>query len=89
MTTHTQTMQDKTSPDIAVSDTAADHVRLGFNPSGDPTVASIKRRTGELISLMELIRDRYDAHAGREAAIAITHLQTASMWCVLAATKKL
>ena len=72
---------------IAVSPTAKDAVRQDFNPSQDPTVADLKRRTAELISLMELIRDR--GVAGREASVAITQLQTASMWCVLAATKGL
>jgi len=72
-----------------VSDTAADAVRLKFNPSGNSDVADIKEMTSKLIHRMELIRDRNGGAAGREAAVAITNLQTASMWCVLAATKGL
>ena len=70
-----------------VSSTARDAVRRDFNPSGSPEVAEIKRMTSELITFMEGIRDRPGGTAGREAAVAITNLQTASMWCVLAATK--
>jgi hypothetical protein len=75
------------SPSITA--TAADAVRKNFNPSGNQDVADIKQRTAELIAIMETIRDRNGSVAGREAAIAITNLQTASMWCVLAATKGL
>jgi hypothetical protein len=71
------------------SPSANEAVRRDFNPSGSPDVAAIKERTSELITIMETIRDRDGGKAGREAAIAITNLQTASMWCVLAATKNL
>lgn len=71
------------------SETAKEAVRRDFNPSGSADVAAIKERTSELIAMMEVIRDRDGSKAGREAAIAITNLQTASMWCVLAATKGL
>ena len=77
------------TPTAGLSATAADAVRLGFNPSKSPDVEQIKQRTAELIALMEIIRDRERGLAGREAAVAITSLQTASMWCVLAATKGL
>ena len=72
-----------------MSDTANEAVRRNFNPSGNSDVAAIKERTSELITIMEGIRDRDNGKAGREAAVAITNLQTASMWCVLAATKGL
>jgi hypothetical protein len=71
------------------SETAKEAVRRDFNPSGNSDVAAIKERTSELIAMMEVIRDRDGGKAGREAAVAITNLQTASMWCVLAATKGL
>ena len=74
---------------MTISTTAADAVRKDFNPSGNTDVTAIKLRTAELISIMEVIRDRNGGAAGREAAVAITNLQTASMWCVLAATKGL
>lgn len=71
------------------SGTAADAVRKNFNPSGSQEVAEIKAMTAALITKMEGIRDRDGGKAGREAAVAITNIQTASMWCVLAATKGL
>lgn len=74
---------------MTISESAADAVRQKFNPSNSSDVADIKQRTAELISIMEKIRERDGGKAGREAAVAITNLQTASMWCVLAATKGL
>ena len=75
--------------DIETTETAKDAVRKDFNPSGNQDVADIKAITASLVSKMEQIRDRNNGLAGREAAVAITNLQTASMWCVLAATKGL
>lgn len=72
--------------DIETTATAKDAVRKDFNPSGNQDVAEIKAITASLISKMEMIRDRDGGKAGREAAVAITQIQTASMWCVLAAT---
>lgn len=70
-----------------ITPTASDAIRFKFNPSNMDDVAYIKTLTGTLISFMEGVRDRDSGKAGREAAVAITNLQTASMWCVLAATK--
>ena len=75
--------------DIETTATAKDAVRKDFNPSGNQDVAEIKAATAALVTKMEGIRDRNNGLAGREAAVAITNLQTASMWCVLAATKGL
>lgn len=74
---------------VDISPTAADAIRHKFNPSDRGDVASIKDLTGTLITMLERIRDRDDGKAGREAAVAITNIQTASMWAVLAATKGL
>lgn len=74
---------------VVISATAVDAIRHKFNPSDLGDVAKIKDLTGTLITVMEGIRDRNGGKAGREAAVAITNLQTASMWCVLAATKGL
>jgi hypothetical protein len=81
-------VSSKTIP-VNVSPTAADAIRHKFNPSDRGDVATIKDLTGTLITFMEGIRERDGGKAGREAAVAITNLQTASMWCVLAATKGL
>ncbi len=75
--------------EVTVSASAADAIRHKFNPSDRGDVAYIKDLTGTLITFMENIRERNGGKAGREAAVAITNLQTASMWCVLAATKGL
>lgn len=75
--------------DVAISASASDAIRHKFNPSDRSDVAYIKDLTGTLITFMEGIRERDGGKAGREAAVAITNLQTASMWCVLAATKGL
>lgn len=83
-----QGTEAKTIP-VTISATAADAIRHKFNPSDRGDVAYIKDLTGTLITFMEGIRERDGGKAGREAAVAITNLQTASMWCVLAATKGL
>jgi hypothetical protein len=75
--------------DVNISETAADAIRHKFNPSDSGDVARIKDLTGTLITFLEEIRDRNGGKAGREAAVAITNIQTASMWAVLAATKGL
>ncbi len=57
---------------MAVTDT-------GFNPSGDPTIHAIKSKTNELADLIEALP------AGRRRSVALTQLETASMWAVKAA----
>lgn len=74
---------------VNISPSAADAIRHKFNPSDRSDVAEIKDLTGTLITMLEGIRDRDGGKAGREAAVAITNIQTASMWAVLAATKGL
>ena len=82
------TMADKTIA-VTISESAADAIRHKFNPSDSSDVAYIKDLTGTLITKLETIRERNGGLAGREAAVAITNIQTASMWAVLAATKGL
>ncbi len=74
---------------VEISPTAADAIRHKFNPSDRGDVACIKDLTGTLITMLEEIGKRNDALAIAEATIAIRHVQTASMWSVLAATKGL
>ena len=57
---------------MAVTDTA-------FNPSGDPKIAEIKAAANALAALIEALP------AGRRRAVALTNLETASMWAVKAA----
>lgn len=68
-----------------LSESAKEAIRFTFNPSGDATVHRIKFLAAALVTEYEKIRD--NGPGGREAAVAITNLQTASMWGVLAATK--
>lgn len=73
----------------SVSEEAQESIRLSFNPSGDATVMRIKLLACALMTEYQKIRDSHMPSAAREAAVAITNLQTASMWGVLAATKGL
>lgn len=50
-----------------------------FNPSGDPKIADIKAKANELAELIETI------HPGRRRSLALTYLETASMYAVKAA----
>ncbi len=73
---------------VSISETAAKLVRLKFNPSGIDKVATIKALAAALISECEAMRDGKGPGA-REAAIAITELQGASMFAVASATAHL
>lgn len=68
-----------------ITNSAAELVRMGFNPSTLERVDRIKALAAALISECEAIRDS-DGDGGREAAIAITQVQGASMFAVAAAT---
>lgn len=65
-----------------ISKSAAEAVRLSFNPSALPEVEELKLIMGAWITRVEALKGR----AAREASVAITNAQTASMWGVLAAT---
>lgn len=70
-----------------ISNTAAKAVRYDFNPSTKSDISEIKELTATLISKLEAIYE--GASDGEQAALskcAIRHVQTASMWSVLAAT---
>ena len=82
---HTAAIPDGTS---TISNTAAETVRMGFNPSRLEPVDRMKALAAALISECEAIRDG-KGKGGREAAIAITQLQGATMFAVAAATADL
>jgi hypothetical protein len=71
---------------VPVSTSAAALVRAGFNPSGNIRVGLLKTMAAAMISELETIRDDREHPGAREAAIAITQLQGASMFAVAAAT---
>ena len=50
-----------------------------FNPSGNPVIAEIKEATNALAAIIEWLP------AGRRRSVALTSLETASMWAVKAA----
>ena len=50
-----------------------------FNPSGDQAVADIKAASNALAALIEALPP------GRRRSVALTNLETASMWAVKAA----
>lgn len=82
VTIHTAALPDETAQ---ITNSAADIVRMGFNPSSLPQVDAIKALAAALISACEGLKAGPGA---REAAIAITHAQTASMFAVAAATAR-
>jgi len=62
-------------------------VGLTFNPSQDPTVATIKRLCADLIDeIHELRTNQPNSEIARMASVAITEIQTGQMWAVKAAT---
>ena len=71
-----------------ITNTAADLVRMGFNPSQMPQVDRLKALAAAFVSECEAMRDARGKGA-REAAIAITEMQGASMFAVAAATADL
>lgn len=73
---------------VEISEEAQRRVRLTFNPSGDLRVVRLKALAAAFIS--ECIDGQAAIPEGaREFAVAITNMQTASMWGVLAATARL
>ncbi len=85
VTIHTAAIPDgKTS----ITNSAAELVRMGFNPSRLESVDRIKALAAALVSECETIRN-VGGKGAREASIAITEFQGASMFAVAAATADL
>lgn len=69
-------------------------IRTNFNPSGDGQVRRLKLFAAAYMTEVQRIRDANlgdvpGSYAARQAAISLTHIQTASMFAVLAATERL
>ncbi len=77
-----------TGVEIPITDEAAELVRFSFNPSGLDSVNRLKSLSAAFIAECQR-QQQGKVEAGREFAVAITNMQTASMWAVLAATKGL
>jgi len=73
--------------EVEISETALEAIRHKFNPSALMTVTRLKTLAAAFISECE--RQGHATPAAREFAVAITNMQTTSMWSVLGATKGL
>jgi hypothetical protein len=77
-----------TGVEVPITQEGAEAVRFTFNPSGLESVNRIKSLAAALISEMKA-QQAAKPEAGREFAVAVTEVQTASMWAVAGATKGL
>lgn len=82
---HTAALDGAEAP---ISDSAAKLVRMRFNPSTMHRVDRLKALVAAAITECEAIRDE-KGEGAREASVAITQLQGASMFAVAAATAEL
>ncbi len=83
---HTAAIPDQ---DVNISDEAAAVVRMSFNPSSLPTVDCLKALAAAFISMCADVSGAPNSSGkpvSRECAIAMTHMETAAMWAVKAAT---
>jgi hypothetical protein len=77
-------MADEAQKELSFGEKA---VGLSFNPSGDPTVVTLKQQAAAFIdSCHEAQAVAEDPEVKRMYALAITELQVAQMWSVKAAT---
>ena len=79
---NTSTLTDEV---VSITDEAAQAVRMGFNPSAVRRVDRLKALAAAFISECKLGQAELP-EGSREFAVAVTNMQTASMWGVLAAT---
>jgi hypothetical protein len=70
---------------VPIQQSAADAVRMTSNPSAKPQVERLKALAAAFISECDRVAAEVP-NSGREAAVARTNMQSASMWAVLAAT---
>lgn len=80
---------DGTLDVVSVTGEAEAAVRFTFNPSGLQNVNRLKALAAAFITECKRIQAEAPGPgpgAARDAAVAITNMQTASMWGVLAAT---
>ena len=72
----------------SISNDAAARVRMGFNPSKRVNADRMKALAAAFMTECEIVRDAGGPGA-RDAAVAITQMQGASMFAVAAATADL
>lgn len=73
---------------VTLDPRAIEAIRLNFNPSNLKNVTKLKMLAAAFLSECFSQQDA-NSKAGREFAVALTNMQTASMWSVLGATKGL
>lgn len=80
------------SGSVEITTEGAERARLTFNPSGNKRVDRIKTIVAALYSeigeIAKLAREQKNDVAGREAATAMTQIQSGAMFAVSAATEK-
>lgn len=85
MTLTVTTRHDGIDRVVTVTDEAKAAVRLAFNPSQLERVTRLKSLAAAFITECKMGQAELP-EAAREYAVAITNMQQASMWAVLAAT---
>ena len=76
--------------EVPIQPDAADVVRMSFNPGGLEDVNRLKAIAAAFVSEARRVGAGVkDPRAAREVALAVTHMQTASMFAVAAATADL
>ena len=63
-------------------------VRVDFNISGDTIIDKIKKKSAELIDLVNELVITPDEESARVKSLALTDYENAAMWAVKAATYK-
>lgn len=70
---------------LEISESAAEAVRLKFNPGALNDVTMLKTLAASFITICENLK----RGAPREFSVAITEMETAAMWAVKGATKNI
>lgn len=69
------------------SQSAARLIGVDFNPSKIPEVDRIKSLAAELVTAIEPFKQTKSGEINRLASLAMTHVETAAMFAVKAATR--
>ena len=78
---------DKVSvQEVTLTDSALERARRNFNPSGNSEVDVIKCLAAAFYSVLQPVQETRHPIAGREAATAMTDIQSGAMFAVSALT---
>lgn len=84
----TFTLDDGTTREITLSLRALESVRASFNPSALESVTLLKTAAAAFLTVLEAVEGG-DPYAGDDIHEARMLVRSASMWAVLAATRRL